>query len=286
VAHFDQPAHRLVVSDHEDRVIAVAERGGVYRLAQINLQNRTVREWCEAELTSFADTFDGSTWLVGTGQEFVSLDALSSRLQALWRTREVGQVKAISRRPNRASLLVVKEANAGGLRPAEAGSMDWERWIYDLPSLVLRHRQPLSWTAQDFAEKHCAVSPTGATAYVDWFYPDDPARAEFQLLVEGIEVIENDHDPLILDPSGSDEYPFRVALSDDWIVTTRQLPEGSDCWIASMGQRKVRAHVRLEGARYAQARIQSEHLALADDRGRLLVLELHGGQLIRDLRVR
>lgn len=286
VAHFDQPAHRLVLSDHEDRVIAVAERGGVYRLAQIDLQNRTVRDWAEAELTAFADTFDGATWLVGTGQDFVSLDALSSRVQALWRTREVGLIEALHRRPNRASLLRVKEASTDALRPAETGTVDWERWMYDLPSLVLRHRQPLSWTAQDLGEKHCAVSPAGATAYVDWLYPDDPANVQFKLLVDGLEVTEDGHGPLILDPCGADAYPFRVALSEEWITVTRELTTGVDCWLASMSQRKVRAHFRLEGARHARARLQPEHLTLCDDRGRILVLELHHGQLIRDLRLR
>src|SRR5581483_11981824 len=35
ITHFDQPAHRLVISDHGDRAIVMARRGEVWRLARL-----------------------------------------------------------------------------------------------------------------------------------------------------------------------------------------------------------------------------------------------------------
>jgi hypothetical protein len=278
VAHFDQPAHRLVISDHEDRVIALAERGGVYRLSQIDLQARTVRAWCEAELTAFAETFDGSTWLVGTGKDFVSLDAMSTRLESLWRTRDIGRITAISRQRDRASLLQVN-------RDAEDDD-NWERWNYELPSLVLRHRLPLHWSRNDCAETHCAVSAAGATGQLDWLLPDDPDNVDLKLVVEGLAVTRDEAAPLVLEASDPTEFPLGVALSEEWIAITRPAAAGVTCWIASMEKRRLRAELYLEGARSARLRLHPEHLTLCDDRGRVLVLELSQGQLLRNLRTR
>ena len=286
VAHFDQPAHRLVVSDHEDRVIALAERGGVYRLAQIDLQARTVRAWCEAELTAFAETFDGATWLVGTGKDFVSLDAMSTRLESLWRTRDVGRVTAIGRRTDRASLLLVKAGTAGGLWPDAADEEDWERWNYELPSLVLRHRLPLEWSPNDYSEGHCAVAANGATAQLAWLLPDDPENVELKLLVEGIAVTLDGSELLRLEPGLLDAFPLDVALAEEWITVIRGSNDGITCWVASKEKRRVRAEIYLEGARAARMRLHPNHLTLCDDRGRVLVLELGQGQLLRNLRTR
>jgi len=286
VAHFDQPAHRLVVSDHEDRVIAMAERGLVYRLAQIDLTARTVRTWCEAELTAFAETFDGSTWLIGTGKDFVSLDAMSTRLESLWRTRDVGCVTAISRRRDHASLLLRKAGNADGLQPDKAGEVDWERWNYELPSLVLRHRQPLSGTPDDYADRHCAVSATGTVVHLHRVAPDDPDSVELKLVIEGLAVTLDGNVPLILEAPQPDEQPLGVALSDEWITATRVTDAGVTCWIATMEKRRIRARVQLDGAKAARIRIHPEHITLCDDRGRVIALELGQGRLLRDLRSR
>src|SRR5262249_20225992 len=70
VAHFDQPADRLVVSDHGDCAIAMARRGEVWRLARLDLLSRHAEEWCEAHVDAFASDYDGSMWFIGAREDF------------------------------------------------------------------------------------------------------------------------------------------------------------------------------------------------------------------------
>src|SRR5262249_36090594 len=59
LAHIDQPAARLAVSDLGTRAIAVAPRGQLQRLARLDLAERRGAHWCDVELDSFVSSFDG-----------------------------------------------------------------------------------------------------------------------------------------------------------------------------------------------------------------------------------
>ena len=75
---FDQPCHKLVLSDLGDRAIALASRGQiqsgvdpngqaevgtVYRLAHLDFARRTSKHWCEAVVGAHANSYDGSVWV-------------------------------------------------------------------------------------------------------------------------------------------------------------------------------------------------------------------------------
>ncbi|MEO5726117.1 MAG: hypothetical protein ABI134_12470, partial [Byssovorax sp.] len=127
--HLDQPAHRLVISDRGDRVLALAHRGDVWRIARLDLWRRKSSVWCEAELDAFASDFDGSQWLVARRGELHVIDALDARLAALRTLSIDGRALAIGRAPAECSVIVQAE--------------DAARWRFELPSFTLRGRKPI-----------------------------------------------------------------------------------------------------------------------------------------------
>ena len=84
LAHIDQPATRLVMSDHGSRALAIIGRGQVQRLARIDLSERRGAHWCDAELDDGADTFDGDLWIATRGSEVFAVDTTASRWRAVW----------------------------------------------------------------------------------------------------------------------------------------------------------------------------------------------------------
>ncbi|MGV3720195.1 MAG: hypothetical protein ACO1SX_04725, partial [Actinomycetota bacterium] len=286
VAHFDQPAHRLVLSDYGNRVIALAERGGVYRLARIDLLARTASPWCEAELECFADTFDGSTWLVAMRGGLIALDAAAAGLSSLWTTREVGQrILTLNRDPAHASLLTLRDVSAG---PGQWPKENWERWLYDLPSLVLRYRTPIDEPVDDprrAAERGARVSPAGLVASLK--HRGDPdTNGQYALCVGEAEVVTGDGEPLWAAPDPEGHLPFNFVLTDEWVAFWMGRFDGATCWLADTKLRRVRAQWTLGGATQVRLRLQESVLTVADDRGRILVKDLQSGALLRDLRVR
>jgi hypothetical protein len=96
--HFDVPADRLVVSDHGDRILAVAARGEISTVAQLDLATRRARHWRNLELSQFAPTFDGSTWYVAKGSFVHALDLQSNMERSLWRSGSAAAaISALSR---------------------------------------------------------------------------------------------------------------------------------------------------------------------------------------------
>lgn len=137
LAHYDQPAYDLVVSDARDRAIALARRGEIVRLARIDFAGRTAAYWCDATLTCYARDYDGATWFAASGREILALDATAPRLEALWHNPEFPlPVTALMRDP--------AQLHVAGVREDEAAC-----WRYELPSLILRDRDstpaPRTW---------------------------------------------------------------------------------------------------------------------------------------------
>jgi len=84
IAHIDQPATQLVVSDHGSRALAIVARGHVRRIARLDLIERRGAHWCDAEFDECADTFDGDLWLATRGRQVFAVDTTASRWRAVW----------------------------------------------------------------------------------------------------------------------------------------------------------------------------------------------------------
>jgi hypothetical protein len=279
VAEFDQPAHRLVVADNGHRALALARRGDSWRIARLDLATRRAQLWCDARLDAFAGDHDGVLWFVGAGDGLVAIDVTSDRFDGPWGVPDLGRrVRSIVRSPARCSLLTAEP--------------DPEVWTYELPSLFLRSRH------EAFAEEPPAGEPGQRTAA--------PPRRSLGAAAEGT-LAEQWTLPAESGAGPAAETPLHVAVhgrssfhlrlpgcgwtssepvvSADWLAAPVHGPEESRIYLIHRETARVRAEVLLARAGRVSLRLTPAYLTLADDRGRVLVLDLEHGQVRRDQRL-
>ena len=280
VAHFPQPAERLVISDSGDRAIALAPRGEVWRIARIDFMNRRAESWCQAKIDTWTENFDGSAWLVGIGREVLMIDAIASEFRTLWRWKDVGiGVETIVRAGHDGAFLAATlptDAWGRALRPGDETVVpSYELWLVNLQSQTLRSRteqKPQTPPGGDISSR--AISPLGSIA-------DCVTGAGSIPLAIRIDGVACD---LSLD--AEEHVPIGLIHSEAWTVATFRTSGGVHSFLISRPERIVRASIRLLGASHARARLSPNHLLLADDRGRILVLDLNTGRILRDIRLR
>jgi hypothetical protein len=129
VAQIDQPATKLIVSDHGTRALAIASRGQVQRIARLDLIERRGAHWCDTEITDAAPTFDGDLWLVTRGREVFAVDTTASRWRAVW---------GVEVEPPDAACTIRREGRWFAVA-VQAGD-ELEHWYYE--GLTLRARKP------------------------------------------------------------------------------------------------------------------------------------------------
>ena len=111
-------------------------RGKSWRVARIDLVARRAKPWCDARMTAFAPTFDGSSWLVGDGERIFLIDALDDGWRSLWSTREAGATATQIAARGAAASVHWRHGSEG---PSEV-------WIYQ--DRLLRRRRALEpWAA-------------------------------------------------------------------------------------------------------------------------------------------
>jgi len=146
VAELEPPAHRLVVSDHGDRALALARRGEVWRVTRVDFVSRKVEDWCDARLEAFAPSFDGGLWLVAERHGLTAVETTTPGLDGDWATPLPGAALMIARSATHCSLLVA------GREP--------EVWTYELPSLTLRSRETVP-ARGPLGSRSLGISPEG-----------------------------------------------------------------------------------------------------------------------------
>jgi len=261
VAELDQPAHRLVVSDHGDRAIALARRGDSWRLAKLDFSLRRAEPWCDARLDAFAPDYDGALWFVAGPNGLLAADTAGDRLDGAWGvSRLPGSALAISRSPNRCSLILAGDSS--------------EVWTYELPSLTLRRRDPVAIAPGIRRTHRIAVSPEGTLAEPS---PAGVSGRRITLRVHGGPEVEI---PL----SGSGK-PGEPAIAGDWAALPVHVSDAVWIYLVHLPSAAVRAEVTLGRSTKAGLRLTSQYLTLADDRGRVVVLDLENGQVRRDFRL-
>ena len=324
VARFGEPAHRLVLSDHGDRAIALGFRGGeVTRLARIDLVARRVQSWCDAKLDTWAPDFDGLTWYVAHEGTLFAIDALSSGWDDLFRQEAPGaRVAAIARDDKSVSVLFSRDEEAIGgsdeIRTFEAASMTLRR----------RHQVPDELRAQSIF----ALSPDGTLASCARAADAQVGSAEEQLRAEQGAL---DSRGIVYDGSAWTDTDVVGSLRGDvafgplsvtatWLAFVRVTEEGACIFLCEATSRKCKAvfeltcgephpgHLRSERERVGDGRFAGlrfgggpSHASAGDrpararraggaggDRvvafdacGRLLVMSLTDGTILREIRV-
>lgn len=259
LAELDQPAHRLVVSDHGDRAIALARRGNVWRLARLDFLSRRAETWCEARLEAFAADYDGAQWFVVGPDGLVAVDTASPRFDGSWGvSRLPGEGLAIARSRGRCSLAFGGEGH--------------EMWTYELPSLTLRRREPMPPAPGHRRSRLAALSPEGTLVEAL-----GGSGKEIALHVYGASNCE-----IPLPGTGK---PAQPVVAGDWAALPVVTPEAILVHLVHLPSAAVRAEIALGRAGQATLHLTPQSLTLADDRGRVMVLDLENGQVRRDFRV-
>jgi hypothetical protein len=286
-AHFDQPAHRLVVADNGQRAIAIAPRGEALRLARIDVTNLRSAHWCETSLRTFAPDYDGSLWFVATASDLLAIDATAERFQALWRTPDLtGNPVQIARSVLDCSLLLREPQRVQNIDGLPQLAETWWMWHFALPSLTMRDRleQPPPDLRVAFTR---GVAPGGATAELQvWKAGTIDAEAGETLPTGDLLQLTTFARLGFRDTFYSPEaQPMPPILNEAWVAVPFRFAEGVCVRLYDRFKGQCRATLTLRGATLATVRLSDTHLTLSDDRGRLLVLDLITGVLTRDLRL-
>jgi hypothetical protein len=278
MTRFAEPAHAIVISDQGDRAILLARRGEMFRVSRLDLVTRCLQPWCDARFTGFAADFDGAVWFVARGDTIYAVDAAADRWQYLWKVDERGAfVHAVGRDARWMSALIV-------------GRGQCEVWTYELPSITLRRRQPVTWRMDGSPVSGiAAVAPQGLLAGM-WRRRSEPPDYEdwpVRVMAAGMDGRWKDL------PVTAPEDPTSIAVSNGWIALS--LPEWraanapSRWWrvihLLDTGNLAVRMRIAIDVAGPAGVRIQGDRLIVFDGSGRVIAISLSSGAVLREHRL-
>jgi len=273
---FDVPAHSVVVSDHGDRAIAVAPRGEQKLLSRLDLRTGEAKRWCEAPVRAFAKDYDGDVWFASEEGALLAVDARASQLRALWRLpRLPGGVLGIARRRDACHFLVQPDFEQG------------ERWSLELPSYLLRARAPVE-PSLDKAVTLMSVGPDGAVICSDYPAVDYPRllaalRQPGPSVIQRLRVFRKANVAPWLEigpihsawpPSAGDGFATAVSPSDPGVRVS----------VVDTNALVVVARIDLPDAHIACARFSGTRVAIGDDLGRVVTLDLERGCVTGEIR--
>jgi hypothetical protein len=248
-AHIDQPAFQLVMSDLGTRALAVAPRGQVHRVARLDLLERRGAHWCDVMFDSAARSFDGDVWIAAHGRSVVAVDTTAPRWHASWGVEIDPPAQRCRVRRDGEWFAVEALADGRG-----------ELWYYQGLTLRRRIDEPRV-DAQLIATRPSeqdwlAVFPDGALRGPGWEIPIDHAPA------------------------------FGLEIRGDLAVVAQLARSGVALTVAFPHARRRIARLQLDGAVAVSMRLgEAWTLTVADDRGRLIVVDLLRAALRRDLRI-
>jgi hypothetical protein len=281
----DQPASWLVLSDSGDRALAIASRGGAKRVARVDLAHRRAEAWCEASLHAWAPTFNGSMWVVSEYRSasrtsrLLVVDALADALTAIEHV-ELGAADT--------AVIALSDRECVAWTAEEFAPFD--RWSWELPSWTLRRRGAIARPLGDqrFIWRGWSGSPNGSGAA--WLLPfvvgedGDEHLSETPLLV----LFEGEATWTAV-PGRFHGSPGGILTTDSgWVAAALTREDGVEIHLVERSSRIVRAVITLGGAKQVALRFQTfatEMLAIADDRGRVLVIDMFDGALLWNVRV-
>ncbi len=291
-ARWDQPADALVISDAGTRAIAVATRGGVRRLARIDLASGHARTWCEAPIAAWTASYDGRLWIVANAGSFLAIDTTRDGWRAAW---------GVDAADAGDELLHVDVARAEERWTGTVASLgDAELWQYE--GLTLRGRRAVPaapgprWPDSQRITTAFAVNPEA----MGWAYARLEVRAEAaEPLTFARTLVTGDGElPLPLDawrPLLGDAYAHvhgletqvrRIVAAGRFVALLWNAPAwGAIVEVWYLPAQRRCAIVALEGAHHATVRIDDLCLVAGDDLGRLIVVDLRSGAVRHDVRV-
>jgi hypothetical protein len=296
VARFAEPASRIVMSDNGDRAILLARRGENFRMSRLDLTARRSQPWRDARFDEFAPDFDGLTWFVACDGALFAIDATDREWRRLWKVSEDDTVMGQIRR-NASSLSFRVRWAQDGRGPAKA--VRSEVWTYDLPSLILRRREAV--TPEDGLILSLGLSADGALAGWKVGSPSsEPSGAsDNPLLMREMSAtgrIRLPGEAWVELPLTAQSSPGAPCLAEGWAAMPDLHAHGATIHfvdITSLPRRGaggpprhgVRAVIDLDNAGSVGVRIQGSRALLFDQCGRVLVVSLETGAVLREHRI-
>ena len=280
VTHFDLPAEKLVISDNSARAIALARRGDVWRLSRLDLIEWRAEDWCDAEIDAFARNYDGSLWFLGAKGDFYAIDAQAKSFEALWRVPDAGdRVLSVTRSESSCSFLTAKNWS------------DLEQWIYQLPLLTLRRRTSPPKPPDNVVRIYVgsAFSPEGVYVDQSVYCVVDSSQPESKLVPLPslkLRVFEGELEKL--DISIGDEVcgPLQPEILGKWVVSPAVLANDvTQVAVIDLQSKEVTAQLFLENANQVSTRLTENTLTIADNLGRVIVIDLRRNCSIRNFRL-
>lgn len=262
---FDAPSQHLVIADSGIRALVLAERGDVITVHRLELDTRRTERIGDVELQCWARTYDGATWYAGDREDVWAFDAQANDVRTTWRVPGVNPIRVLRRTK---SLEVIDAAGAV--------------WRYQLPGPLLRERTELSGRPQVPMD----IAFDGALVGFSWTSDADDAPPRPGPL-EIFEPISKTVAPL---PFGDVDDSLVVRFCRGRVVVARRHDQG----LAVLMYRTLVlpipstpwATFDLRGATRAVARSFGPKIALADDRGRVLIIDTESTSVIADWRPR
>jgi hypothetical protein len=252
VARLSEPAYRFVQSDLRDRALALAPRNEVWRIARLDFVKRHAAYWRDVRLDAFTDTYDGATWFAAVDGALYAIDTTAERLTSIWYSPDVGPAVGMARTPSAVAVL----------------NADRELWQYEIPSYLLRIREQI---ISSHANVLRALLPGGAVVEAQF------AERERTVVRTG----RGSADRVIGVFEG---VAAGLVAHERWIAAIVRRNDDSHVALLEPSSGRQRVAVALSGSK-ARVRIQAEHLLAFDDAGRIVVVDLEQGAVIRDLRI-
>jgi hypothetical protein len=275
-SHWYEPAEQLVLNPQGTRALALDPRGPLYRIARLELTQRRAESWCDVALDSFAGAFDGSRWFVVRDHDLLALDACADDVRGLLRVPAiapyVGTDFVLS--AGELELVVLDEALI------ESDGAPQQYYGYSLDPLVLRKRRQATQPKHTGGRMPLGVrlrpGSQGELVWLALVAREGTQVFDGQLLV-GEHVV-----PLGPQASPADS---TLKVTKSWAAAATARNGGAQVVLVNLATGACALRVELEGAVRVGLRLDAEQLVIADDRGRVRVLALDDGRILRDLRL-
>ncbi|MFO0625832.1 MAG: bpX6 domain-containing protein [Polyangiales bacterium] len=269
---FDEPCARLVISDHGDRALALAPRGTFWRAAVLEPDTGAARPWGDLRVDAWTDDFDGDAWPVSMGGQVLELDAADASPSVFRVLAEAPAGEGISAQALAMQRAPEALAALGWMRDARRGDAHATQHVWSPATGAVRQGRALDVITDASTRPEVFAVDAGRHRVLR---ADRVEGARWRLTV--ILQATRAHWPLdgeVFAVCARMGWTCVLARVDDGVAATLYNPHDAPC-----------LRVLLHRATRAVARLQGGWLLLADDLGRVRVMDLAFGGTALDLRV-
>lgn len=275
---FKSPAFDLVISSSGNLALAVARRGDAAQIARLDLIRKTERDLGHTLISSFAREYDGSKWVVHGPDGLLIVDATADSCKVLWRLSDIrDNVVDIASNQNSCSFIRCELCDRDAFGRPVKPKVTFEGYTCDSSDLQLRSKLKLQ--VGDDGIKRCNAA---GKFFVAKFY-DDSAGDLRQILIycDNIEL----QAMFVSAAPECKTSDLGLVASANWLASSVPVVGGIDWIIRSISHTWRGLTIHLKDARRSSVRIDEDIVTICDDLGRLVVVELEFGSLLRNIRV-